>query len=306
MDIEKELKKNRPELSDTSIKTYKSILYNLHFGVYDDERPLKMEDFNDVKLIIKHLNKKEPNVAKTIYSALYVLTKNPKYKEHMIENIKEYNEEIEQQKMTETQKDNWLSSSEIKTALEVAKRKALSAYKEIDYLHQLYGNKDIGGVFSKEFQKIQDYIILCLLSGEYINPRRSKDYVDFKIHSIDKSKDNFIKGSKLYFNSYKGSGSKGQQIINIPTPLKAILTKWIRNNPSDYLLFDSDYNQMSNVKLNQRLNKLFGKKAGINALRHTFLTDKHGETMMKNDELKEDLKMMGSSILQAKTYIKKV
>ena len=62
---------------------------------------------------------------------------------------------------------------------------------------------------------------------------------------------------------------------------------------------------MSNVKLNQRLNKLFGKKASINALRHTFLTDKHGDTLVKNDELKNDMKKMGSSILQAKTYIKK-
>lgn len=305
MDIKKTLMKNRPGLTDSSITTYNSILNNLHFGLYPDERVPKMKDFEDIELIKNYLKKKDPNVTKTIYSALFVLTENPQYKKLMLNNIKDYNEEIEEQKMTKTQEENWLNKDEIENALNNAYNKSISSYKEIKRLHQIHGDKDIGGVFSKEFQKIQDYIILCLLSGKYINPRRSKDYVDFKISNINKNTDNYIKGNKLYFNSYKGSNNKGLQIIEIPIQLKRILTKWISNNPTEYLLFDSEYNQMSNVKLNQRLNKLFGKKASINALRHTFLTDKHGDTLVKNDELKNDMKMMGSSILQAKTYIKK-
>lgn len=305
MDIKKTLMKNRPGLTDSSITTYNSILNNLHFGLYPDERVPKMKDFEDIELIKNYLKKKDPNVTKTIYSALFVLTENPQYKKLMLDNIKDYNDEIEEQKMTKTQEENWLNKDEIENALNNAYNKSTSSYKEIKRLHQIHGDKDIGGVFSKEFQKIQDYIILCLLSGKYINPRRSKDYVDFKISNINKNTDNYIKGNKLYFNSYKGSNNKGLQIIEIPIQLKRILTKWISNNPTEYLLFDSEYNQMSNVKLNQRLNKLFGKKASINALRHTFLTDKHGDTLVKNDELKNDMKMMGSSILQAKTYIKK-
>jgi hypothetical protein len=45
---------------------------------------------------------------------------------------------------------------------------------------------------------------------------------------------------------------------------------------------------------------------GANALRHSFLTTKHADTVDKMDELKTDMKMMGSSILQAKLYIKKL
>lgn len=305
MNLNKILRENRPELSDSSIKTYSSILFNLYTSVFGIT-PLKMDNFNNVNEIQNYLNEsKEPNVSKTILSALFVLTKNPKYQAQMLDNIKAYNVEINKQEKSPAQKESWLESKEIEQAITHNKSKAINAYRNIKQLHDQHGNKDIGGVFSKQFQIIQDYIILCLLSGSFIPPRRSKDYVDFKIKNIDMHTDNYIKGSKMYFNSYKGSTTKGLQIIEIPIALKNILSKWIKNNPTDYLIFDSDYNQMSNVKLTQRLNKIFSRKASINSIRHTYLTDKHKDTSDKMDELASDMKMMGSSILQRKTYIKK-
>jgi len=304
MDLKKILRENRPELSDSSIKTYSSILFNLYTSVFGIT-PLKMDNFNNTKDIQAYLDEnKEPNVRKTILSALYVLTKNPKYQSQMLDNIKAYNVEIDKQEKSETQKQNWLETKEIEQSITSAKSRAINAYRNIKQLHTEHGDKDIGNVFSKEFQIIQDYIILCLLSGSFIPPRRSKDYVDFKIKDIDTTADNYIKGSKMYFNSYKGSKNKGLQIIEIPITLKNILTKWIKNNPTEYLLFDSAYNQMSNVKLTQRLNKIFSRKCSINSIRHTYLTDKHKDTSEKMDELSNDMKMMGSSILQRKTYIK--
>jgi integrase len=304
MDLKKILKENRPELSESSIKTYASILFNLYTSVFGIT-PLKMDNFNNTSDIQAYLDEnKEPNVRKTILSALYVLTKNPKYQAQMLDNIKAYNVEINKQEKTETQKQNWLETKEIEQTISHYKSRASNAYRTIKQLHTEYGDKDIGNVFSKPFQTIQDYIILCLLSGTYIPPRRSKDYVDFKIKNINTTTDNYIKGNKMYFNSYKGSKIKGLQVIEIPITLKKILTKWIKNNPTEYLIFDSDYNQMSNVKLTQRLNKIFGKQASINSLRHTYLTDKHKDTSEKMDELSNDMKMMGSSILQRKTYIK--
>ena len=299
------LRTNRPELSDSSIKTYSSILFNLYTSVFGIT-PLKMDNFNNVDEIQNYLDEaKEPNVRKTILSALYVLTKNPKYRDQMLDNIKAYNVEINKQEKSPAQKESWLKTEEINQSIISAKSRAINAYRNIRQLHAEHGNKDIGNVFSKQFQIIQDYIILCLLSGSFIPPRRSKDYVDFKIKDIDITTDNYIKGSKMYFNSYKGSGTKGLQVIEIPIALKNILTKWIKNNPTEYLLFDSAYNQMSNVKLTQRLNKIFSRKASINSLRKSYLTDKHLKTVENMDELKKDMKMMGSSILQAKVYIKK-
>ena len=302
MDIIKTLKKNRPSLSESSLKTYNSILHNLHFGVYDDERVPKMKDFKDVKKIVDYLKDKPIGSRKTILSALFVLTGLNAYRVDMLDDIKEYREETDKQEKTETQAENWATKEQIIELLNKYKLKANRAYK---YLHDsTYNKHEIDKPDGVELQHIQDYIILCLLSGEYIPPRRAKDYCDFRI-KCDSDNCNYLKGNKLYFRSYKGSDKKGLQTIEIPITLKRILTKWFHVNPTQYLLFDGNENQMTNVKLNQRLNKIFGQKIAINALRHTYLTDKHKDTIGKMDSLSDDMKMMGSSILQAKVYIKK-
>jgi hypothetical protein len=87
--------------------------------------------------------------------------------------------------------------------------------------------------------------------------------------------------------------------------LKNTLTKWIKINPTDYLLFDTNMNPLTSVKLNQRLNRLFdGKKVGVNQLRHTYLTDKYGDTLIKNKEIANTMSDMGSSANMLKTYVK--
>jgi hypothetical protein len=56
--------------------------------------------------------------------------------------------------------------------------------------------------------------------------------------------------------------------------------------------------------LNQRLNKIFDKKVGVNQLRHTFLTDKYKKTSEESKALANDMETMGSSKSMADTYIK--
>ena len=114
------------------------------------------------------------------------------------------------------------------------------------------------------------------------------------------TKDEFV------FNSYKTAKTYGQQKVTIPKELKTIMNKWIKINHTDYLLFDTNDNALSNVKLNQRLNKLFDhKKVGVNQLRHTYLSDKYQSSIDTNNEMANDLKDMGSSMIQEKIYIKK-
>jgi integrase len=146
---------------------------------------------------------------------------------------------------------------------------------------------------------------VSLLGGVFIPPRRSKDLVDWKTKNIDKAKDNYLDKSSIHYNSYKTAKCYGEQVIPIPTALKNILAKWIRVNPTDYLLFDTNMNPLTSVKLNQRLNKLFdGKKVGVNALRHTYLTDKYADTIAKNKAIENDMKEMGSSKSMLTTYVK--
>jgi hypothetical protein len=64
--------------------------------------------------------------------------------------------------------------------------------------------------------------------------------------------------------------------------------------------------KLSSVKLNQRLNKIFGeKKVGVNQLRHTYLTDKFGDTIAKKAQVADTMEEMGSSSSMLDTYVKK-
>jgi len=71
------------------------------------------------------------------------------------------------------------------------------------------------------------------------------------------------------------------------------------------LLFDKNMSPLTNVKLNQRLNKIFdGKKVGVNGLRHSVLTDKFGDTIAKKKEVDKVMTDMGSSSAMLDTYVK--
>jgi len=93
--------------------------------------------------------------------------------------------------------------------------------------------------------------------------------------------------------------------VEVPKPLATILNAWIKINPTDWLLFDTNMNHLTPVKLNQRLNKIFdGKKVAINALRHSYLTGKYADTITKNKEINETMTEMGSSKGMLTTYVK--
>ena len=289
--IEEIIIENRPNLSKSSIATYKSILKSIHKASFGDI-DIDIKDFDKTKEILKALDEKPLTTRKTILSALFVITDNDIYRKKMLEGITDYNKEIGKQEKTEKQKDNWIEKEDISKLF----------IKYLDNSKLLYKKKNID---MDDLQEIQQFIILCLTSGIYIPPRRSKDYVDFKIKSIDTKNDNYVKGSKFYFNSYKTSKTYGLQTVDIPKPLIVILKKWISINPTDYLLFDSKKQKLTNVKLNQRLNKIFDNKAvGVNMLRKGFLTDKFKDSNDIIKDIDKTFKDMGSSKIQFDTYVK--
>lgn len=289
LELMESIKNKRPTLSDSSISTYTSILQNLDKKIFKDE-PYNPENINNAERVLEYLKDVPPNRRKTILSSLYIYTGNEKYKQKMYNDIKSYNDEIKEQTKTKTQKENWVDAEKIKDTLKEYEKNTKLLYKKTM-------------LTMNDLQKIQNYIILALLSGIYIPPRRNLDYVNFKIKNIQPS-DNYLKGNKIHFNSYKTAKTYGQQIIMIPLQLKAILKKWIKINPTEHLLFDKNNNKLTSVKLNQRINQIFNGKIGVNALRHTFLTDKYKTASEANKLLKNDLTNMGSSMSQANTYIK--
>jgi hypothetical protein len=161
-----------------------------------------------------------------------------------------------------------------------------------------------------DLQIIQDYIILCLLGGKYIPVRRSLDYVNIKKGGqIIKDKDNYIdwKKNEMIFNIFKTAKYYGKQELTIPSDLKRILNKWAKQSPhTDYLLFDNNSNPLTSVKLNQRFEKIFGKKASVNLLRHSYLTKLYGHHIEESKKMENTATNMGTSSHMIKDiYIKK-
>lgn len=292
------IRSKKSALSDGSVNTYFYLLKSLWKNVYGD-KPMVYDDFNS-DAIYDYVKEHRP---KTTIASLCGVTGNPRIKKLMEEELDKKRVEKAKQAKTEKQEENWLSADEIKTKFDELKKKVPAWYKTGD------------------LQEVQQYILLALLGGLFMSPRRSKDWFDFKIKNVDYEKDNFMirekilwkgdewqfdpKGKKedvFVFNSYKGSEKKGQQIIPVPKDLMKILKKWIGANPTEYLLFDKNNSPLTAIKINQRFEKIFGKQASVNLLRHTHLTDKFGDVPM--NEIHQTFKSMGSSVAQFQEYVK--
>lgn len=291
--ITEQLKKNRPCLSDGSLKTYNSVLNSIHDKVYGDKE-MELKDYdNDVK-ILNYLKDLPPNKRKTILSALFVLTQNQKYRIDMMDDIKNYTDQLKTHEKTPSENENWTTPQDVKNIYNKLRSEANHIYKTK------------GDVEMNEIQKIQDLIIVCLCAGLFIPPRRSLDWCLMKIKPpINVDQDNYIVLNEFVFNTYKTSKYYNQQRVSIPKELKTIITKWIKINPTNYLLFDKNLNPLTSVKLNQRLNKIFDGSVGVNMLRKSYLTGKYGDHLNNKKEMEKTAENMGTSINMIETtYIK--
>ena len=285
------ISKKRPSLSKSSLTTYSSILRNLYKRVFKDE-DYKLDKFENTKPVLAYLSDIPPNRRKTILSALVIITDKKEYRDLMLSDVRDYNKDINKQEKTPAQEASWVSKADITRIYKELKQNADLIYKK--------KNKT-----TADLQQIQNFIIMAVLGSVFIPPRRSKDYVDFKIKGVHNDNDNYMIKNKFVFNSYKTARTYGQQEVTIPVQLRNIIKKWGTLNPTDYLLFDTNMNQLSAVKLNQRLNKIFGgKKVGVNQLRHTYLTDKYADTIEQKKKVKKDMEEMGSSSSMLNTYVK--
>lgn len=283
-----QIREKRPQLSESSVTTYHSILKNLHKNVFGGD--MDMKDFSKTEPILKFLKESPPARRKTILSALVILTDKKEYRDLMLDDIKQYNKDTSHEK-SEKDKQNWIEPNEVKTIWDTMKSNVDLLYKK-------------STLSSTDMQTIQNFILVSLLGGIFIPPRRNKDLVDWKIANLDRDKDNYLDKNTIHFNSYKTAKTYGEQTVVIPIQLKNILNKWIKVNPTDYLLFDSNRNPLTSVKLNQRLNKIFAGKVGVNQLRKTYLTGKYSETVKQQQAMEKDMSAMGSSSAQDSHYVK--
>ena len=299
MDFTDEIKKNKPEISEGSLKTYNSLLRSIHKSAFPGQ-DANVKNFLKPKPVLDFLENKAYNTRKTYLAALIcVAPKIQPYRDMMMGDIKTYNEETQKSELTDKLENSAIAQDEMDGIVSNLRQNAKALYKK-----QRLRIPDL--------MEIQNYILISLYYG-HIVPRRAMDYVEMLYKNYDNEKDNYVDfdNDKLVFNQYKtarkmGKELKGRQELSIPPSLKKILKKWVDVIPPeiDNLFFNSSLEPLSNVSLNQRLNLIFGKKASVNALRHFYLTSKYKTLMEETENMEEDMEAMGSSSKQAKVYIK--
>jgi len=289
--IKEEILKARPNLSKSSVNTYYSILKNLYKKMGGDEKEYKKDLFKNKDLVDETLKDMKPSQRKTTLSALVIYVDDEKAKEHyrekMMDDIKTAKEETISQKRDESK--DWIDWSDVIAIHNALRRDTYYILKE---------NK----LNSKERALLQDYVLLSLYV--LIPPRRSMDYMELKFKP--ENGENYVdfKKNKLVFNKYKTSKFYKTQEVEMPRELKNILTKWEKYNESPYVLTDTNGNKLNQVKLNQRLNRIFDMKISVNALRHSYLTNKYGAIPALKDML-DTADEMGHDLSTALTYVKK-
>ena len=294
--VKKVIKENRPKIADSSLKTYTSIVSNLYKKVAKNDKLEGALDFflKNVKQVMDFLKDVPPARRKTTLASLVVFTeKNEKaadqYRKQMLDDKGVYDDEQKDQKMSETQKENWVSQDELK-----------KLYDQMDKENRpLLGRESLK---EREFQQLQNFVILALYHLQ--PPRRLKDYTEMKLRAVDESADNFIKKDKLVFNVYKTAKTHGKEEVGLNPKLKFILTKWKNLNPHDYMLVSVSGKKLTSSQLQQRLNAILGKKASVNILRHSFLSEKYKDLPAVR-ELEERAADMGHTVEQALLYVKK-
>jgi integrase len=294
MNLKQHIKEKRSTLSDSSVTTYYSILKSLYRKVFGDGE-IDVKKFEDSSKILNYLKDLEPNKRKTIMSALVVICEDAKpYRAQMMTDINETSAQTAKQEKTASQEEHWISQDALRAKFAELQTDAMHTYKK-------------KSITMQDLQKIQDFIIIALF--HLIPPRRAQDFTEFKIKNIDKQKDNYLdeRTDDFVFTKYKTAKFYGEQRLPIGKDLKKIVKKWISVNPTEYLLFDSNGGKLSTIKLNQRLNRIFGSDKGmsVNALRHSFLSDKYQDSIKMKEEMDKDMKAMGSSLAQATIYINK-
>ena len=302
-DIKNELLANRPNLSENSIKTYVSILSNLYKKVFPGDEH-KLSNFNKQDEIIEYLNDVDGSKRKTILASLVVLCKdhNDKYTELMNQDSANYSKEQKKQKRTEKQTENWVEQDELTEIISNLKEQMNEIMKSRTQLSMT------------GLQKIQNYVMLCLMSGLYMDSiRRALDWSEMKIKNATEDDNEIIlnsrKQSKFIFRKYKTARFLGVQEEIISPELKKILTKWLSLltalcPDNEYLFIDNNCNKLTPVKINQRLNKIFGRKASVNILLHSLITEKY-KNLPSLEEMKEDAERNGHTLMQELEYIKR-
>jgi hypothetical protein len=282
-------------ISESSQKLYARNLTKMN----DGEEVTHLNFLKNMKHVLSIIDDYKPTTQRSfIISACVVLknTNEPLYQQYY-ELLSKMNNDLKvRTEKTETQKENWMSQTEIEDKL-----KSLKVSKKIT-------NK-------KEYTQMLHHLILSLYVLQA--PRRNIDYCLMKI-SNDMTDTEFnyldVKNKQFIFNNYKTDHKYNSVVIDIEDDLMSVINNYLKHHPQKNKLKNKKYNVHFLVhidgeaieksgEITKILNRIFGKNISSSMLRNIYLSSKYG-TMVKN--LKKDTADMSTSVdVALNNYIKK-
>lgn len=255
-------------------------------------------------LVREYADSTQRAILATIVSTLSLFPKLKKtyevYRTAMSGKVEEHKEEVKETEghKTEKQEENWMTLDEINAK----KAELADAVASLPKKNPLV----------KEYDALLNHLVLSLYTD--IEPRRNQDYLKMMVvkkYSDDLSSDsNYydIKGKRFVFNKFKTAKTYGRQMVELPEPLVATLTRYLKYHPLAKemktgfpLLVSHDGQPLTAVNAITRiLNRIFGKKVGSSMLRRIFVTEKFGGA---KTEMEATAKAMAHSVdEQQKVY----
>tara|TARA_Y100001972_G_C7618947_1_gene310371 strand:+ start:263 stop:1228 length:966 start_codon:yes stop_codon:yes gene_type:complete len=319
MDIEKLLKKVKPNASDTTIKSYSSnikILYKLLNSNNTEIKNLKfLENPNQ---ILSLLSNKVNSTIKNYLNSIVVLLKSDEEKYEKL--IEKYSNEIKkiQNKMEEFYDQNIKSEKQSKNWVEYDKIVELYNQYKKEY-NSLIKKNSVEDIQKSRIKKdlVKDTVLLALYSGVYFPPVRN-DFNEMEVinegESMDNKKNYMVLMNnntiKFVFNEFKTSKSKGSQEIIIKNKtLIDLLLKHIEIHDKDFLLINSQGNPLTANGLTKQLNTIFkrefDKSISSSLLRNIYISHMYNDkNLSSGDKKKLAEKMLHSKSIAEDIYQK--
>jgi hypothetical protein len=308
---------NKRTIRTSSLDAYIFNINKLYRSMYDDKQIDNINFLNNKEAVMKAIENKKLSTRKTYLAAIVVVLMAYDseedlikfYRTEMEQLAKTFNIEMETQKKSQTQDENWTSLEELK--------KVMKSYKtQLDKDKIL--QKDSNTLTKKQFELLQKWVVACLYLIDDENPPMRNNYIMKVINKnyYEKLSDDVIKQNNYlvvksrnqkFFSlgNYKTSGSYGTKVIDIGAKLNSVLNIFLKFNTTDNLLLNSKGEPMTANNLTKFIQKVFnptGKVISSTMLRHIYITTKFPAQLL---EKKEVAGLMLHSTEQQSLYSKK-
>lgn len=314
--LENYIEDNRPHLSPSSIRSYAYRLIGEFKKQNDNNYPSSVDQMvkyytDNYEKVLKNLEDIESSKRKTVLASLLTITDMESkayetYQKLMKMDIDKYRQWQETQVKSDKQKENWISSEDVRKVWKMLEQRVQRFLKSPTKLP----------LYKDDFFDIQDFVILSVYT--MIEPRRIADYAYFKLRNYNEREDNYMlvpknkkNKARFIFNRYKTEKFYGKQEVDIPTALKNIMEKWMMYNTTDWLFVNMRNQKILASNLTSKINSIFQRALGrkdlkisVNMLRHILVSDEALKNAPLIEKMKETAEKMGTSVESLMLYKK--